>query len=312
MKNSENLNSYNLGKSMSTSEVEHAETRLLGESDQVISRLKLLGFYSQHPSPKSEMRWKQHVIWFVENQAEDLRFGQVKVPAYLSAKGFAQLRTLWLEKIGLSGESIPILLNAAKFLSTRDFQTSEKLWKTVILLNPSDPAFSKELTQLYIQEALTVAEPHCQHYSTLAFEQGDITLANEPQRVKRFQLATSMFEFALIKKELDRARAYCRFQMKIADEMGIFHSDVYERLGRVALQKGNLVSAKRYLMKTLRRPICAKYDLAEELASIGEERFVLNYLKAQNQLFNEDSELERSNESQRRIDFIHGERHQSS
>ncbi|PZM86072.1 MAG: hypothetical protein DKT66_01310 [Candidatus Melainabacteria bacterium] len=283
---------FNRGKNLDDKQSAALELHLEINIHDVSARLQLLGFYFE--SPSNLAKWNQHAIWFAKNRPDEVRFGQVNIPSALSSKEFNSLKMEWLNAVSLFKEDVVVLKNAAKLLGAIDLETGELLWKRLIGLHPSEAEYAMALTKLYIDAAL---QPNVKNdeYSKMALTQGKHALRLEKHRVKKYQFATKLFEFALRQGELKYAQKMCHIQMRIANEMSIFHSEIYHRLGRLSLESGNEEQAKMYLRKTLRHPICQGYELAEMLVNKGHTKFVLKFLKDQQRMFSDVNETARHN-----------------
>jgi hypothetical protein len=285
------LNEFNFGKTLSSNRASELEASL-SDGEQIEPRLLLLGFYFQHPSTTSEEKWKEHAFWFLRNRPEELKFGQVRIPSYFSAKTIAQLKREWKKISTKLPHNLLILTNAAKFFSC-DFETSEFYWSEAVRLFPSNSELLFSIISLYLIKAAESSFETQESFALRLLQYGETALSMESHRVKRFQLASKLFEFAIQQRKFKQARRYCRIQLEVANEMGIFHSEVYEQWGRLMMHEGKIRAAKMYLSKTLRRPIGVNYELAKTIAFSGDKDFVEKYLKKQQKIFEEDGDIAR-------------------
>jgi tetratricopeptide (TPR) repeat protein len=243
------------------------------------SRLMLLGYYKHQSTKEDAKHWTIYMLWMIENHPNDWITGHVNIHQKCSGKQFEVLRTAWLHQIDKEPNQGSMIGNAATFLSERDYDTSENLFKSAEKLQPKQSDWSRDLAFLYIQRARAVPPKYKPTYIALAFDQGKKVLRKDSHATRRFDMMMVLCDLALDNSEQSTALYFGKLLMASAHRMPWLLEFAHHRLGRIALRENDIAKAKAHLEEASRLGFSKNMSLPAELLRVGETECVLKYLE---------------------------------
>ncbi len=146
-------------KSMSRAQAEDIEHHLTEVPDDVVGRTRLLLFYAEqgtrfYDPPVVVAARRKHILWMIEHHPEapvlGERAGLINPPIDQIAdpQGYAQARKEWLAVADKPDAPLPVVGNAAAFLSDSDKPLAEKLLMAAQARDPQGP-WAARLGALY-------------------------------------------------------------------------------------------------------------------------------------------------------------------
>ena len=277
------------------------EQKIAADPEDLDSRVSLLGYYhrstiltwsgflfsSLHGKSIHQDKYLQLIRWFVENHPTGSEAGLPEMyPPFGFEVSFANtLRELWLKNIDEFPENARVLGNAASFFHHTDQELSENLVRKAKELQPDNPYWDGRLSQL--DSIRAVGRPELVH-SALAQKEAEI---DKSERVNPYDLG-DLAQLAFAAGDDDKAISAAQRLLAVGKERNDKRSDygnaVHDGnciLGRVAFRRGDVVSAKEFLLnasKSLGSPSLDTFgpvmDLAQDLLNHGERRVVIKYL----------------------------------
>lgn len=278
------------------------EESLIANPDNLDTREKLIDYYfmemaTSHAEGLEEKR-EPHVLWLIEHhpeaeiagapEAEIMPFGFAG-----STESYQRGKQLWLQQAEKHPDNQRILRNAAQYLLLADGKTSRELLEKAWAIDPNDARTSSALAQSYELERtrLTSQEEKLALAKKIASlrERGLERTDGEERFYELGDVAKSAFEAG----EPEKAQQYASELLLSAEK---FKNDwnygnaIHQGncvLGRVALQRGDVASAKQDLLAAGMTPGSPQLDsfgpnmtLAKELLEKGERDTVVTYLQS--------------------------------
>lgn len=291
-----------LPQQITADEAKALEEGLQTNPDNLPARQKLIHYYFfaglTSRSPDMEDKRQQHVFWLIEHHPESELAGSPEAgiePVGISGgtEGYQHGKQLWLEQVEKHPDSIQVIRNAAQFVTLWDQKLGRELLEKALRLDPSDAAAASSLAQSYMQESLMAQSP--EEKTALAEK---ALLIQEPtvessSGALRFYRLSDIADEAYEAGNLAKAEQYAAELLQLAPQ---FRSDWnYGNalnkgniiLGRIALQRDDISSAKQHLLAAGETPGSPQLDsfgpnmtLAKELLEKGERDAVLTYLQS--------------------------------
>jgi tetratricopeptide (TPR) repeat protein len=277
------------GRSLTAEQVSILELALVGDPDNLSVRTKLLGYYA---SPRSDLAdakdaRRKHILWIIKNHPETEIAGTTFASIDLDRDrdGYEAAKQLWLEQTKAHPKDPAVLGNAAAFLLLRDQYDAEDLLKEAQSLDPKNPSWSDGLGRLYQRGGSKAAAAE----ALAAYEKAQ---AVDKLEITKFYRLNELAKTAFDAGEFDKASQYAGALVKAAEkhsedkawETGDAVHDGNIVLGRIALKKGDVKQAKKFLLQagyTPGSPILDSFgpnmSLAKELLDAGEKDIVLKY-----------------------------------
>ncbi len=285
------LEAFDSGKLLSPEESVQLESALKSDSSDIVSRMKLLGYYRGHPhSP----RYAVHLAWFIDHQAHEEEI--VHFAAYVYLRGtnesvYNQLKVHWLKHVEADQSNPAAIFNAADFfILNKDFELAftcvQKLESCS--LKASD-FFS--MAALYEHLGNLVRKDNRETFSTELFQKAiawyeKATVSDDQNWSASTNLVKLLFEV----NRFDQLKDTAAQVLKNADENIVpaawsIHQ-VNVTLGKVALAEGDSQSAVRHLAASVEIPHDPSLlslsgpdmTLARALLEKGEKQAVLDFL----------------------------------
>ncbi len=138
------------GKALSRAQAEDVERHLAEVPDDVASRQKLLLFYAENgtrfydPAIVIAAR-RKHILWLIEHHPELPLLGQrpglidPPLDQLADPQGYAQIKKEWLALAAKPDAPLPVLGNAAAFLTADDKPLAEKFLQQARARDPQGP-----------------------------------------------------------------------------------------------------------------------------------------------------------------------------
>jgi tetratricopeptide (TPR) repeat protein len=290
------------GARLTDEEAEQLEREIANETSanpqhaflaQLDHRIMLLGKYSSYrfmPGKEKQLElYLEHAVWVVENAPEHPIAGSPFISFTNSIaehkQGYERIKSIWLRQIDRSPNNVALLKNAAAFFIHDDKAVAERCLTKGVTLRPNDIKLRHRISHFYSlwdeheQQALEHLE------KALELSRNDRErlhhLSDLPERAfaaDDYKKATKFADRAL--SLVARLRANDQF-----DDFGDVINHSHTTLGRVALKRGDIKSARFHLALSavgIASPCNNSFgpasELAAEMVEAGENVSVLQYL----------------------------------
>jgi tetratricopeptide (TPR) repeat protein len=284
------------GKDLTAKDAEKLEEQLKNEPNDLVTRTKLLGFYySQRiTSGKAKESHSQHVFWIIKNKPDSNIAGSpyTAINQILDDQAYLQAKKLWLQQIDKDSNNPMVIGNAANFFLLNDSNLAESLFKKAQSLEPKNPKWPQSLAHLYELGTYrqTSSEQSENAKKTLAQMEKSLDLATSES--EKFYTITDLAQNAYNAGDLNKAENYAKELLLMAPKYqkdwnygnAIHKANIV--LGRIALAKGDIEAAKKYLIEAGKTPGSPQLNsfgpnmtLAKELLEKKETQAVLNYFE---------------------------------
>jgi tetratricopeptide (TPR) repeat protein len=278
-----------VGHSLTAEQVSILELALVGDPDNLSVRTKLLGYYAPPRSNSKDAieARRRHILWIIKNHPEAEIAGTTftSIDFNQDPDGYQAAKELWLEQTKTHPKDSAVLGNAATFLFLHDQYDAEDLFKEAQSLDPKNPKWSDGLARLYQRGGSKAA-------AASALAEYEKAQAADKLEFSKFIRLNELAKTAFDAGEFDKASQYAGALVKAAekhseDKMWATGDAVHDGniiLGRVALKKGDIKQAKKFLLQagyTPGSPALESFgpnmSLAKELLDAGEKDIVLKY-----------------------------------
>jgi len=284
------------GKDLTAKDAEKLEEQLKNEPNDLVTRAKLLGYYSflRFTSDKAKEPYSQHVFWIIENKPYSKIAGSAytELDPILEGQAYLQAKKLWLQQIDKEPNNTTVIGNAANFFLLNDSNLAESLLKKAQSLEPKNPEWPQSLAHLYKLGTYhqTSSEQSENAKKTLAQMEKSLDLATS--ELEKFYTITDLAKNAYNAGDLNKAESYAKELLLMAPKYprdwnygnAIHHANIV--LGRIALARGDIEAAKNYLIEAGKTPGSPQLNsfgpnmtLAKELLGKKETQTVLNYFE---------------------------------
>jgi hypothetical protein len=277
------------------------EEGLKTNPDNLPARQRLITYYFRamlmSRAADLEEKREQHVFWLIEHHPESELAGSPEAgiqPVDLigSTEGYQHGKQLWLQQVETLPSNLRVVRNAAAFVALWDKKLGRELLEKVLTLDPSDAQASSMLAQSYMLERLSAKSP--EEKRTLAVKALSIRERGleKASRDERFYALTDIVTDAFEAGDLTKAEQYASELLDSAQDKNNWNygNAVHKGhilLGRIALQRGDISSAKEHLLAAGETPGSPQLNsfgpnmtLAKELLEKGERDAVLTYLQS--------------------------------
>ena len=278
-----------MGIKLSEEEVRKLQIKVDNDPKEIVSRLKLLGYYSRKSTLNADAR-KPHrelVGWFVQNYPE-FDNHSMRIHAHTNPEGFVEIKKQWMETISRYPNNTKIIGNAASFVLMSNYDVAEKLLNKAQALEPDNPEWANRLGQvLNFKSKRERNKPLRKELAEKSLKQIElaIQLTDSPRRLSGLKVSAA--KAAMDAGQSEKAKGFGEQLLKEADAKdfdAIHHGNTI--LGRVALQAGEIPEAKAHLLASGRvssSPVLGSFGpsmlLAKELLEKGEKEVVLEYFE---------------------------------
>ncbi|MBN8662603.1 MAG: hypothetical protein J0M35_19700 [Candidatus Obscuribacter phosphatis] len=187
---------YTLGKELNAKQVEWLEMSVDSKTNEsavegqldleekksqdLISRLELLGYYQFQTDAEAPKNWFRHLLGIIENfpnQSGYVASILMNSSGKLSSEQFAQASALW-QKMAQALPQPNVLGNAGAFLIWRDLKEANRLLEQAHLLEPDNVRWPSHLALFnYMTYKKTKDESTKLESAKMAVKYGEITLA---------------------------------------------------------------------------------------------------------------------------------------
>ena len=279
------------GVLLSAEEAGKLEEQLKQNEDDVVLRTQLLGHYSskRFRSDTARRARQQHVLWIIENRpdAEVAGLSYAVLDPYLDLKVYSSASALWRKQVDRRSNDARILGNAANFFLLHEKDFAESLLKKARAIEPSNPHWARQLGHFYKRKShFQSSAENRKEAAAQSLEYFEEVLGATRRESGNVYLLADIAQMAIDAGETEKAETHATDLLVISsgDQRGhaIHHGNLI--LGRVALKRGEIEGAKKYLIaagKTSGSPPLNSFGpsmaLAKELLEQGEQNVVLEY-----------------------------------
>jgi tetratricopeptide (TPR) repeat protein len=290
------------GRQITAEDAKALEEGLKTKPDDLPAREKLVMYYYQAQlksrAPELEEKREGHVFWVIEHHPESELAGspeaEIMPMSFIgSIEGYQRGKQLWLEQVEKHPDNKQILENASNFLLFSDRKTARELLEKALALDPGNIETSSKLAQTYDldrNEGESSEENKGLAEKSLSIREHALTKADDKHRFYELsELAKAAFDAGEIEKAGQYAMELLQSAPKFKGDWNYGNAlhDGNTILGRIALQRGDIVGAKQHLLAAGETPGSPQLDsfgpnmtLAKELLEKGERETVITYLQS--------------------------------
>lgn len=287
-------------RQISVKEAAALEEKLAANSDDLAAREALINYYfmERMQSRKSDFEEKRenHVFWLIEHHPESPLAGSPQasiLPGSDNTDSYQRAKQLWLQQVENHPGNPRVLRNAAQFLLAFDEKTARELLEKAWALVPGNAQTSSALAQCYDLERAHAGSPDEQAaLANKALSLRESALEKQGGENRFYELG-DLARAAFAAGDLDKAQQYASELLLAAPKFkndwnyGNALHQGNNVLGLIALQRGDVASAKEHLLAAGQTPGSPQLDsfgpnmmLAKELLEKGERDAVLAYLQS--------------------------------
>lgn len=276
------------GNRLSDGEVKELKANADSNPNDVESRLPLLGYYSGKSILNKSLREPHQKLacWFIENYPDSSAAGDhaAHVMGGINPLGYVKARQIWLDAVKAHDQNVTVLINASGFFLQDDRDLAEELLKKAQALEPDNADITKKLAQLYqLSSMFGGSQSKLREQNEKSMAQFERALAQSKEGTDVSQLLIDIAKTAFKLGQIDKAKQFAdRLLKTYSTGDAVHHGNVL--LGRIALQKGEVENAGKYLLesaRTLGSPVLNSFGptmvLAKELLDKGQKDIVLQY-----------------------------------
>lgn len=140
------------GVHLSGEEVLELEERLSRDPEDLSSRMQLLGYYmtKQYESEAARQPHAKHALWFIRNRPAHPVAGnpEVRLDPERDGQAYHQAAKLWQQHVGVFGDNVAVLANAAAFFTLHEPHRAEQYLRKCEALEPKNPEWPDRLQSL--------------------------------------------------------------------------------------------------------------------------------------------------------------------
>lgn len=282
------------GSKLSAEKAARIESQLRSQPDNLTSRTLILGYLFLQSAQSAELRRQRvnHVLWVIEHQpgSELAGLPYATLDPILDGEGYQKGRDLWLKNTDRMSTNTAMLGNAANYFFINERETAERLLKKAKALEPGNPEWSERLGQLYGLQGRSEAASAARHESARKqYQELKEAYDKETMPIKKQYMLEDLAKAALATGDDAGAGQYAREALQTAQDKkdwnygnAIQHGNLI--LGQLALKRGDVAQARKYLLAAGRTPGSPQLNsfgpnmtLARELLEKGERDVVLEY-----------------------------------
>jgi len=284
------------GSRLSEEDIKKLETKLQTDPEDLVSRIKVLGWYSQKRFSLESARKRRykHILWFIQNHPDAQITGtpETHLDPALDKEVYYEAKNLWLEQIEVQKTNAVVLGNASKFFLIHDRKISEELFKKAQVLEPDNPEWPKQLGHLYSLGLNRKSAEEKAEAASQALKQFERSLAITSSGQEKFYQLADLAKMAYNAGELKKAEIYANDLLTQAVQYtdnwnygnAVHHGNLV--LGRIALRSDDLEKTQQYLLKAGKTPGSPQLNsfgpnmaLAKELLERNEKEIVIQYFE---------------------------------
>lgn len=304
------LDLSSIGYKLSAQQADELESQVRRKtpSNELALRCVLAAYHFMHQeseSPSGFNALREHVLWLIQNAPELSICGSSECCIFskIDRDGYQAAKTLWLSHVEADGDNLEILANASNFFAQNDFELAEELLVRARSLQPDEPRWHKAIGQLYSQRSTHGGQvgADAATLSFAAFTEAERVSGTHPEKdptkaaFTRLRALPNLATTAFDACEFEAAKNYASELLTLANSeeipeyfrnsgRSIFRGNLI--LGCVAMQEGDIESAKRYLLasgKTKGGPALGSFGpnmtLAKALLEAGQRDVVLEFFE---------------------------------
>jgi tetratricopeptide (TPR) repeat protein len=285
------------GMAADAMEAARLESLLESNPADIETRTKLLGHYWQRSfldAADARRRHATHALWLIGHHPESTVSGTpfCAIHDIIDKGGYRKAKALWDKQIRQHANNTAVLSNAARFHTSGNPRTAIGLLKRLHRMEPRNPDWHERLGHMYhLQSGTKPGQSRNKAAAARALREWESAYALLPSDRERFYLLDDMAAVAVDAGHLPKAVRYAssllRYSTKYRDwNQGNAVHHAHSALGRVALRKKRVATAKRHLLASARmkgspqlNSFGPTFDLARELLASGEAKTVVRYLE---------------------------------
>lgn len=284
------------GSELTDAQVHALEQNLAMNPDDAKAHAQLLGYYFMHQysSRDAVKGHREQALWMIQNNtaSEFCATPYCEIDAEIDPEGYAKGRDLWLKAVQRNQKSAIVLSNAANYVMMQDRAQAQSLLVRAANADPDNPKWPRKMAELRLNNLPTSRPADRAHEASLALDDLEKALHLTSGREEKFYLLDELANTAFSAGELDKASAYADRVLMEASQLphnwnygnAIYMGNMI--LGEVALSRGSVASAKRYLLASAKTPGSPQLNsygpnttLARDLLAKGERDAVLQYFE---------------------------------
>ena len=283
------------GIRLTATEATTLENALEKEPENLEYRATLVAYYTgaRHGSSNAAASYREHALWILRNHPASSVAGlpHVRLDPMLDAKAYREAVQIWDEHIQAHPSHIEILSNAASFFTIAEKDRTEEYLTKLRQIDPDNPEWCDRLGHLYALGSYTSAGPDvAQAKKSLASYEEAMRKGKGDRRLSLWLEEAALA--AVWAGELEKAERYATDVLSSAVEgrpswnfgNALHHGNLV--LGHVALRRGDVEAAGRFLIRAGKTPGSPQLNsfgpnmaLALELAKKGQLEVVIEYMK---------------------------------
>ena len=268
--------------------------RVLQNPGDAPARARLMGHTMHYWHEEDAERTKEEqIVWFVANMPDaSILASDVDIDSVGEGNAYALLKRLYVEALDRRPRDVAILVNYAALIDVPETGEAIALLKRAIAIRPKDSSLYERLGHAHALESRGVhgaCDPQQASLALDAFLKAR-ELGGGVSRTDVLQEAYDARRFDLVERE-----AVTALEEGQADDVHVAHT----LLGRLALSRGDVATAKRQLLDSARvkgSPVLDSFgpsmDLAKALLAQGERSTVLAYLVATGEFWKDERQVE--------------------
>ena len=276
-------------------EVAKLEAQLVEEPDNVITRTRLLGYYSHYSRNREEDARRartEHVVWLIENAPyasvlDGTGYGDIDLSFRL--RSYEAGKEGWQRHVEREPGNPVFVARYADFVRRGDPSLHIELLQRALGLDPEDFRLAHELGHSYLlRSKYPAGDPHDHQAAEKALAQFDRAYELAQDEIPRNHILAGRAEAAFAARRYDLAKQHAQAMLDAFanSEDGDLMHEGNTILGRIALIEGDVARAKAHLLesgKAPTSPVLGSFGpgmaLASELLEQGERQVVLDYLE---------------------------------
>lgn len=267
------------------------EARLLGDPDDVLTRVRLVGFYFLRASAESHHRRAEHVTWLATHRPDIGLGGFGYIEEARTPEGHETARQAWIASAERT-DDMRVLANAGTFLGFNRPEEAEPIYRRAVALEPANGKWRSRLAHSLTKRADWADEPEerCR-LARAAIEEFQValTFAREDWvalgiRIDVVNAAVLAEDWTLVRETAERVLVDNETCTRTFEYGNAIHR-ANIALGRAALASDDVKEAAVSLVRAGKTPGSPQLnsfgpdrELACDLLERGEREAVLTYL----------------------------------
>ena len=283
------------GNGLTATEATTLENALKKKPENLEYRAKLAAYYetARFGSSNAGPPFREHALWILRHHPASSVAGlpHVHLDPSIDAMAYREAVRIWDEHIQKNPAHIEILSNAASFFRFFEKDRAEKYLTKLRQIDPNNPEWCQRLGHLYALGSYTSTGPDvAQAKKSLASYEEAMRKGKGDRRLSLWLEQAALA--AVWAGEYEKAEKYAADVLSTAVEArpswnfgnALHHGNLV--LGHVALRRGDVEAAGRFLIRAGKTPGSPQLNsfgpnmaLALELAKKGQLEVVIEYMK---------------------------------